>query len=75
MQEKLLLLRERHNYSKKFIAEYLNISPKQYSAKEKGEYEFTQDEMFKLSLLFNCSLEDIFLPRSHQNGDLEKISS
>lgn len=69
VQEKLLLLRERHNYSKKFLAEYLGISPTQYSAKERGEYEFTADEMFKLSDLFKRRIEDIFMPRGHHIGD------
>lgn len=74
MQEKLLLLRKRHNYSIKYVAEYLGISNKQYSAKEKGEYEFTADEMFLLKDLFNLNIEEIFMPRGHRIGDKEKVS-
>lgn len=73
MQEKLLLLRNRHGYSQKYIAEYLGISSKQYSSKERGEYEFKADEMFKLSDLFNERIEDVFMPRGHQIGDKEII--
>lgn len=69
MQENLYLLRKRHGYSQKDIAEYLNISVNQYGEKERGKYEFTQDEMFALSKLFDKRLEEIFLPRNHQNGD------
>lgn len=69
MQEKLLILRTRKNLSKKEIANYLGISPYQYSKKESGKNEFTSSEMFKLRDLFEMNLEDIFLPRNHQNGD------
>lgn len=68
MQEKLLLLRKRHGFSQKFVAEKLGISDTQYGLKERGVYEFTADEMFRASALFNEKLEDIFLPRGHQNG-------
>jgi putative transcriptional regulator len=69
MQEKLMILREKNNYSKKYMAEKLGISAQQYSNKEKGKFEFSSDEMFILRNLFNKPLEDIFLPRNHQNGD------
>lgn len=72
MQYKLIILRERHGYSIKFVADYLGISAKQYRAKEKGEYAFDSDEMFLLADLFNEEISDIFLPRSNQNGDLKK---
>lgn len=72
MQENLLILRKRCGYSIKYVAEYLGISSKQYSAKENGLYPFNSDEMFKLSELFNKRMDDIFLPRSHHFGDLEK---
>lgn len=71
MQENLLVIRNRHGYSKKFVAEYLGISPKQYSAKENGEFAFDSDEMFKLSALFNKRMDEIFLPRNHHNGDIK----
>jgi len=69
MQEKLLLLRKRHNYSQKYLAEILGISVQQYGSKERGHHEFTADEMFILRDVFGCKLEDIFMPRSHQSGD------
>lgn len=72
MQENLLIVRTRRGYSKKFVADYLGISPKQYSAKENGEYPFNSDEMFKLSRLFNKRMDEIFLPRGHRFGDQAK---
>lgn len=72
MQEKLLILRKRRGMSQEEIARHLSISPRQYSLKERGIYEFTSDEMFKLRDLFGYRIEDIFLPRYHQNGDKNK---
>jgi len=69
MQEKLIIIRSRNKFTKKYVAEYLGITPKQYSAKENGQYPFDSDEMFLLSKLFDKKMEDIFLPRSNQNGD------
>ncbi|GEM02770.1 putative transcriptional regulator [Halolactibacillus halophilus] len=69
MQEKLMILRERNNYSKKYMAEKLGLSAQQYSNKERGAYEFTSDEMFIVRDIFNKRIEDIFLPRNHRIGD------
>lgn len=60
MQEKLIIARSRHKYTKIRVAKHLGISPKQYAAKEKGEYTFNSDEMFKLSELFKMKLDDLF---------------
>jgi len=73
VQENLLILRKRHNFTQEYVARYLGISARQYGKKERGIVEFTSDEMFKLRDLFNKSIEDIFLPRSHQNGDKEEV--
>lgn len=73
MQENLLLLRKRHHYSQEYVAKYLGISSTQYGYKERGLYEFTQDEMFLLRDLFNMNMEDIFMPRNHQNGDKKEV--
>lgn len=71
MQEKLIILRNKHNYTIAFVADYLDISAKQYRAKEKGEYPFDLDEMFKLAALYSDTIDNIFLPRCNQNGDKE----
>lgn len=73
MQEKLLILRKRNKLTQKQTARRLGLSEYQYRQKELGNYEFTADEMFNASYLFNAKIEEIFLPRSHQNGDKTKI--
>jgi len=69
MQEKLLLIRKKNNLSINDMADILGIRSKTYSLKERGLAEFTQDEMFTISEKFERNIDQIFLPRSHQNGD------
>lgn len=68
MQEKLIILRKRNNWTQRFVAEHLGISVRTYTDKELGKVKFNGDEMFNLSLLFKEKIEDIFLPTTHQNG-------
>lgn len=63
MQIKLYELRKNADLTQIQLAEKLGISANQYGKKERGQQEFTQDEMFLLSKLFNKSISDIFLPR------------
>lgn len=42
----------------------------QYKKKLLGKVAFDQDEMFALAHYFNMSINDIFLDRERQNGDL-----
>lgn len=68
MQEKLLLIRKSRNITQQELAECIGISVNQYSLKEKGNYNFNCDEMFKIAEYLGMNIEDIFLPSSHQNG-------
>ena len=63
MQIKLYELRKNADLTQIQLADKLGISANQYGKKERGQQEFTQDEMFLLSKLFNKSISDIFLPR------------
>lgn len=69
MQEKLLILRKRRNLTQSDVAKIIGLSRNSYSSKERGEIEFNSNEMFALKDYFGLPLEDIFLPRGHQNGD------
>lgn len=69
MQEKLIILRKKRGVTQKQLAEYLGIAEKTYGLKERGEFQFTLEEMFKLRDFFGKRIEDIFLPRSNRNGD------
>ncbi len=63
VQIKLYELRKNADLTQIQLAKKLGISANQYGKKERGQQEFTQDEMFLLSKLFNKSISDIFLPR------------
>lgn len=72
MQIKLWNLRKNEKrWTQKEVADYLGITVTSYREKEKGRTAFNSDEMFALSELFNKPIDDIFLPRKHQNGNKE----
>ena len=69
MQYKLYDLRKHvKNMTQKEMADYLHISTKSYRDKENGKQQFTQDEMFAISQLFDLDMDTIFLPREFQIG-------
>ena len=55
MYRELKSLRVKHNITQKQIAKILEITPEAYSNKETGKYNFTLEEAFKISLLFELS--------------------
>lgn len=69
---KKVLHKNQKHLTQKELAAMLGISTKSYRDKELGHQQFTQDEMFKISDIFNAKLEDIFLPRKYQNGTRNK---
>ena len=69
MQSRLYDLRKHvKGMTQQQMADYLNISTKAYRDKENGKNQFTQDEMFAISELFNLNIDTIFLPRKFQIG-------
>jgi len=62
MQYKLYALRKQKGLTQKDMAEKLGITPHTYRNKELGYTFFNLKEMFKISDLFQKSLDDIFLP-------------
>lgn len=60
MYRELKSLRVKHNITQKQIAKILEITPEAYSNKETGKYNFTLEEAFKISLLFELPIEEIF---------------
>lgn len=74
MQGKLLVLRKEKKVSQKNMAKLINVSLATYARKERGEYPFDADEMFKIARFFNKKIEDIFLPRSYQIGNKKGIN-
>lgn len=70
MQSKLLLLRRGNKVTQSDLANILGITTKQYGAKELGKVKFNGDEMFKIAEYFAMKIDDIFLPTTHQNGEV-----
>lgn len=69
MQDKLILIRKKTNTTQETLAKLINITPKQFGFKERGETKFNGDEMFAIANYFDLKVEDIFLPTYHQFGD------
>ena len=63
MQGRLLILRKEEALSQSDMAKILKISVASYGKKERGQKEFTQDEMFLLGEYFDKPISEIFLPR------------
>lgn len=72
MQEKLILLRQERNITQTELAHEIGITPKQYRQKELGKSKFNGDEMFLISNKLKLPIEDIFLPTTHQIGDISR---
>lgn len=68
MQSKLYALRKDNGITQGEMANKLGISRGRYSMKERGNAEFTQDEMFAISEMFDRNIGDIFLPRTHKTN-------
>ena len=73
MQWELIRLRKEHNLYQEYVAKVLGISANSYGMKERGETQFTADEMFILRDLFGLPLEKIFLPRKLGNTEIRKV--
>ena len=73
MQILLYNLRKQANKSQQDMADLLHITRTNYGQKERGQLPFSQDEMFEISSYFGLNMEKIFLPRSYQIGNKEKI--
>lgn len=59
VKEKLIRKRNEKDFTQKDLAEYLNISQTQYSRKEKGEVEISDEEWERISKLLETDVEQI----------------
>lgn len=59
VKEKLIRKRNEKAFTQKDLAEYLNISQTQYSRKEKGEVEISDEEWERISKLLDTNIDDI----------------
>ena len=68
MQWNLIILRKEHELSQREMAEVIGINVDTYGHKERGQLQFTMDEMFLISDFFNKPIHKIFLPRKSINN-------
>lgn len=59
VKEKLIRKRNEKAFTQKDLAEYLNISQTQYSRKEKGEVEISDEEWERISKFLDTNVDDI----------------
>ena len=55
--QRLRDLREDHDYSQKYVAEYLCMKQPQYSRYERGERDIPTDVLIRLARLYNTSTD------------------
>ncbi len=68
MKNRLRVLRAERNWSQGRLADELNVSRQTINAIENKKYDPSLPLAFKMSRLFNMSIEDIFEP---QEDDLD----
>lgn len=59
VKTKLIRKRNEKEFTQKDLAEYLNISQTQYSRKEKGEVEISDEEWERISKLLEIEVDEI----------------
>lgn len=61
MQNNIKDMRAKHHFTQDELAEKLEVSRQTIISLEKGRYNPSITLAFKLSRLFNCKIEDIFI--------------
>jgi putative transcriptional regulator len=70
MENRLRILRAERNWSQGELADRLDVSRQTINAIETGKYDPSLPLAFKFAVLFDLSIEEIFLP---DQTELEKI--
>jgi putative transcriptional regulator len=60
MKNRLKVLRAERDWTQQALADELGVSRQTINAIEKGKYDPALPTAFKLALLFDCRIEDIF---------------
>ena len=66
MKSKLKILRAERDWSQAQLAEALGVSRQTINAIETGKYDPSLPLAFKMARLFDCSIEDIFIPDENE---------
>jgi len=67
MKNNIKVYRAIHDLTQESLAEKVGVTRQTINAIEKGKYDPSLDLAFKLSRLFNTSIEDIFLYQGGKN--------
>ena len=67
MKSRLKVLRAELDWSQAQLAEALRVSRQTINAIETGKYDPSLPLAFKMAQLFECSIEDIFIPDDGEN--------
>lgn len=67
MKNNIKVYRAIHDLTQESLAEKVGVTRQTIHAIEKGKYDPSLDLAFKLSRLFNASIEDIFLYEGGEN--------
>ncbi len=67
VKSKLKILRAERDWSQAQLAEALDVSRQTINAIETGKYDPSLPLAFKMAKLFECSIEDIFMPDDGEN--------
>jgi putative transcriptional regulator len=64
MKNRLKVLRAERDWSQARLAELLDVSRQTINALETGKYDPSLPLAFKIAVLFECKIEDIFQPEN-----------
>ncbi len=67
VKSRLKVLRAELDWSQAQLAEALSVSRQTINAIETGKYDPSLPLAFKMAQLFECSIEDIFIPDDGEN--------
>ena len=67
MKSRLKVLRAERDWSQAQLAEALDVSRQTINAIETGKYDPSLPLAFKMAKLFECSIEDVFMPDDREN--------
>ena len=67
VKSKLKVFRAERDWSQAQLAEALGVSRQTINAIETGKYDPSLPLAFKMAELFDCSIEDIFIPDNSEN--------
>ena len=60
MNHQVYIKRKEHRMKQSDVAKILGISPQSFHLKETGKSEFTIKEALRMTLLFDCTLDELF---------------